>query len=59
MPSIIQIEKYVSIATIYFHWFGLRIYTIIIPDGIYSLETLHPYCHKNNNSSFKNKLSHI
>ena len=34
-------EKYVSIATIYIEWFGIGTYTIIIPGGIYSLDTLH------------------
>ena len=50
-------ETYFLIATIYNEWFGLGIYTRIIPGGIFSLETLHSEWHKNNNSSFKNKLS--
>ena len=33
-------EKSVSVATIYNDWFGIGTYTIIIPGGVYSLETL-------------------
>ena len=51
--------KYVSTATIYNGWFGFGTYTRIVPVGIYSLETLHPKWHKNNNSAFKKKLSHL
>ena len=36
------IEKLVSIATIHNEWFGLGTYTIMLPGGIYSLETLYP-----------------
>ena len=51
--------KHVSIATIYNEWFRLGTYTKIIPGGIYSLETLHPEWHKNNNSAFKKELSRL
>ena len=42
-------EKYVSIENIYNDWFGLGTYFIILPGGIYSLKTLHPEWHNNNN----------
>ena len=50
-------ETYFSIETIYNEWFGLGTYTIIVPGGIYLLETLHSQCNKNNNSAFNDKLS--
>ena len=50
-------EKYVSRAEIYNEWFGIGTSTRIIPGEIYSLDTLHPEWHRNNNSAFKKKFS--
>ena len=59
-PLSLKLKKqYVSIETIYNEWFGIGKYTRIIPGGIYSLETLHPEWHKNNNSALNKKLPRL
>ena len=52
-------EKYVSIETIYNEWFGLGTSKRIIPCVIYSVDTLQPEWHKNNNLQSKKKLSRL